>query len=361
MKTVFKSDEIAHIWANRGAAFGRCASNMSFEGDAFKSYATVIARRISAKGKEAYVLDSASFGNTTNGKHKPKVARAIRDSAKVFHIHCGGWGQDLRFTPATLRDYYLAEFRRMGDEKPARMEAKRAEAMLHRFSRLESAIEVCTFFGLPEKKLAAMLRKSAKEIAAASELVTAYRGKLEARREAKYEADRLARKQRDAARIAQAIATAEAICEDRQAFTGKEDFGPTWGEKYSLLESRPELQAMIGRKAEEFEAAKLARWQAGEDVSLGHNCPTLLRAEETEMVTSHGARVPLDDARRTYRFALICKAKGWHRNGETHAIGAYQLDAVNENGVVAGCHRVSWAEINRFATAQGWAKEGVTA
>lgn len=37
------------------------------------------------------------------------------------------------------------------------------------------------------------------------------------------------------------------------------------------------------------------------------------------------------------------------------AIEAYhQLDAVNEFGIVAGCHRVSWAEADRFAMAQGW-------
>lgn len=358
MKTVFKSDEIAHIWANRGAPHGRCASNMSFDGDAFKSYSTVIARRITHKGRMAYVMDQASFSVTTNGKHSPKVRQAIRHADKVFSVHYGGYGQDLRFTPATLRDYYLAEFRRMGDAKPARMAAKRAEALLHRFSRLESAIEVCAFFGLPSKKLAAILRKAGKDIASATKLVTAYREKLTARRDAKYAADRLAREQRDAREIAQAIALAESILAG-SPYTGKEQFGPTWGgeeRKYRLLESRPELVAAMQAKAAEFEANKLTLWQEGADVDLGYNCPTLLRAESDEMVASHGARVPLADARRTYRFAMVARKKGWHRNGETHEIGAYQLDAVNEQGVVAGCHRVTWAEIERFAAAQGWTK-----
>ena len=80
----------------------------------------------------------------------------------------------------------------------------------------------------------------------------------------------------------------------------------------------------------------------------------MLRAEDDEMVTSKGARVPLADAQRTYRFALLVRAKGWHKNGETHAIGGYQLDAVNDAGVVAGCHRVTWPEIESFAASQQW-------
>jgi len=72
------------------------------------------------------------------------------------------------------------------------------------------------------------------------------------------------------------------------------------------------------------------------------------------METSKGARVPLDEAQRAYRFAVIQRARGWHRNGETFKVGPYQLDAVNEQGVVAGCHRIAWDEIERFAKLQNW-------
>lgn len=122
------------------------------------------------------------------------------------------------------------------------------------------------------------------------------------------------------------------------------------------------------RKAEERRAAKAARmlakspeivaeWLAGVRQSLpgSLNLPVMLRAIGDDIETSKGARVPLEDARRTYRFAMLARAKGWHKNGETHAIGHYQLDAVNEQGVVAGCHRVAWSEIERFAKSQGWA------
>lgn len=32
MKTVFRSEEIAHIWAHRGAPYGRSPGNLSFDG-----------------------------------------------------------------------------------------------------------------------------------------------------------------------------------------------------------------------------------------------------------------------------------------------------------------------------------------
>lgn len=48
--------------------------------------------------------------------------------------------------------------------------------------------------------------------------------------------------------------------------------------------------------------------------------------------------------------------KGWHRNGEQFAVGGYQLDAINEYGIVAGCHVIKWPECIRFATEQGWLK-----
>ena len=64
MKTVFTSTEIAHVWVHESAPSGRSPGNASFDGDAFKSYATVIGRRIRSAGRTAYILDLASFSNS---------------------------------------------------------------------------------------------------------------------------------------------------------------------------------------------------------------------------------------------------------------------------------------------------------
>ena len=62
---------------------------------------------------------------------------------------------------------------------------------------------------------------------------------------------------------------------------------------------------------------------------------------------------------RAFRFAIECRERGWKRSEEAYTtgpftVGPYQLDAVNEQGVVAGCHRIAWDEIERFAKLEGW-------
>lgn len=88
MKTVFKSNEIAHIWAHSGAPYGRSPGNLSFDGDAIKSYGTVIGRRIRHAGRAAYVLDRARFSVSTS-KSQGRVACAIPDGEKVFNVRIG--------------------------------------------------------------------------------------------------------------------------------------------------------------------------------------------------------------------------------------------------------------------------------
>lgn len=136
--------------------------------------------------------------------------------------------------------------------------------------------------------------------------------------------------------------------------------------KERVAKEREKQKAL--REAKEM----IARWIKGEPVSIPHTVDTVylrVRREKhyTEstgfsapvdllyMETSKGARVPLVDAEKAYRFARLHRAKGWHRNGEVFRVGDYHLDAVNDFGVIAGCHRISWVEIERFATQQGWA------
>ena len=102
-------------------------------------------------------------------------------------------------------------------------------------------------------------------------------------------------------------------------------------------------------------AETVAKWLAGESVTIPYQySAVLLRAQDGDMQTSKSARVPLDEAERAFRFCLKMRDKGWHKNGDTFKVGNYQLDAVNEFGVIAGCHRVAWAEIERFAKSQQW-------
>lgn len=129
-----------------------------------------------------------------------------------------------------------------------------------------------------------------------------------------------------------------------------------------LAEAKRREDAKAAKLAKQQEKARLAKdadeiaaWLAGStEAPPSYHWPVMLRAEGAELVTTKGARVPLADAERTFRFASALRSRGWHRNGETHIIGGCQLDAVNDAGIVAGCHRIAWGEIERFAKAMAW-------
>ena len=96
--------------------------------------------------------------------------------------------------------------------------------------------------------------------------------------------------------------------------------------------------------------ADFEAWKSGADVWFpSHSFPTVFRVENDELVSSQGARVPLDDAKRAYRFATSKRAEAWRANGVTCPVGKYALDSISEAGIVAGCHRISWQEMERLA------------
>lgn len=116
------------------------------------------------------------------------------------------------------------------------------------------------------------------------------------------------------------------------------------------------LRATKRQRQEEREAKAIAEWIAGERDALGYYIHRIfLRLKGENVETSRGAVISRYDAHRTFCFAMSKRESGWHRNGEQFAIGDFQLDAVNEFGIIAGCHRIDWAEIIRFAKLQGWA------
>jgi hypothetical protein len=82
MKTYFKSSELPHIWAHAhenpdNPQQGRCPSSETFNGNAYQSYGTVIARIIHGKGGAVCaVLNGQNYSVTTSG-HMSGVRRAV--------------------------------------------------------------------------------------------------------------------------------------------------------------------------------------------------------------------------------------------------------------------------------------------
>lgn len=281
MKTTFDSKELPHIWVHRQAKEGRCAQATSFSGDSYYSYSLKIGKRITHKGKTAYLLLHTGVSSVTTSKHQNHLGSAIPGADTVFY--CSGELDEItgaKLFKQSLRHAATAAIR------AERAISCRAEHLAAQANWLRQAESVAKYFGLKSKvpgiqTILASLKK----------------------------AEALETKRKEAAQ----------------------------------------------RKAEADAQDAVNRWLAGEAIgfpSVIQRC--YVRKEGDELVTSRGARVPLKDARRAFGFAVSKRAESWRRNGEAFEVGGYQLDAINAEGIVAGCTRIGWDEIERFAKSEGW-------
>jgi hypothetical protein len=97
----------------------------------------------------------------------------------------------------------------------------------------------------------------------------------------------------------------------------------------------------------------ITKWRAGLYSGCLYDVPTMLRIDGDEVVTSRGARFPVSHAKRALAFIRKVREFGqaYVRNGHTIHLGPYAIDRIESDGTVkAGCHVVSWEEIERIAS-----------
>ena len=97
----------------------------------------------------------------------------------------------------------------------------------------------------------------------------------------------------------------------------------------------------------------ITKWRAGQYSGCLYDVPVMLRIDVDEVVTSRGARFPVTHAKRALAFVRKIREsqKAYVRNGHTIHLGPYALDRIEPDGTVkAGCHVVSWKEIERIAS-----------
>lgn len=305
-KTHFDSKELPHKWAHQLASLGNSPGNMSFSGASFYSYGTEIARIITRGTRKAYLLNVGSYSSTTSN-HQGQVSRAIPDSETKFRISGIDRGSGLHdVSGAMLFDYAL----KSAADAAAKMTRVRAQWQKDSLAAqqeiwIQQAQSVNEFFSLRRKVDTRAVDRLAARIAA------------DVKRKAKAEREAQARHEQECAEYI------------RQWMNGEQVNFPHHIDRVML---RVKCLDIDGRMVS----------------------PGSAKTWTSQMETSKGVTVPLPAAKRAYRFACKMKATGWHRNGETFAVGEYQLDAVNEQGVVAGCHRISWEEMDRFAASQKW-------
>jgi len=121
-----------------------------------------------------------------------------------------------------------------------------------------------------------------------------------------------------------------------------------------------EREAAALAEAEQARRAALAAervddWrQGGPTISL-YSLPPMLRlsSDGAEVETSHGARIPVEDARRLW--PIIERVRSGTKDytpGEP--VGNYRLTQIKSDGsIVVGCHSIAYAEIASIAAALG--------
>lgn len=298
MKTVFNNDEIPHLWAHQTQSEARGAGSISFRDSTGYSYAAPICRHAVTRAGELCVLFTTKTYSVTTSKHTSAFRCAIPSGVPVFHV------LDVR---ADSKAAHAANVR----ERDAHIALIHSQVIKTRSGTLKA------------QSLSSQLQR---EMENRNAYAAAFKVRVKPIDTSRTEA--LAQKlARDAEKARKASEKAN--------------------------------RERIAREAQEA-AEDVQLWIAGQKNHIRHHSRSmgaLLRANDDEMETSQGARVPLTHAKRAIARVAAVRAAGqpWHRNGSTLPVGHYHIDSIDAEGnVIAGCHRIAWTEIERFAQSQGW-------
>lgn len=294
MRKVVTTHEVAHLWAHKAQSEARnSGKTFYFYEETIYSYGghfPIAKHAKDAQGRDVVLFTTASYSVTTSG-HKSDVRSAIPASVEVYLVSDPSASPERNF-----RDYqrdFETKVKAVADARTKRSKAKRyteLEEITHHANKLAEG------FGLAE-------RLTLPDLPGIMDAVNEIRA-----REA--EAERLA-------------------------------------------EIEYQRQQEI-RRAELAEVVE--RWKNGENVygREYYHPETFLRVHGGEVQTSRGASFPVSHAVKALRIIDKVKETGnpYQRNGHTVHLGHYDLDSIDAEGnVVAGCHYVPYAEIERVKPA----------
>jgi hypothetical protein len=156
---------------------------------------------------------------------------------------------------------------------------------------------------------------------------------------------------------------AATICERRARIDATRN-SPEQIAKREREEQRKAEKARLARIAELERAADSIRdWRADiirtydllarTDISGG----AMLRIRGDNVETSQGASVPISHAARVFRFVNAARKRGldsWTRSEsedgrEAYTLGHFTLNSFDALGIRAGCHFITWKEIDAIA------------
>jgi hypothetical protein len=294
------NSQVAHLWASQNKDYGK-GSNFFFEGTTIYSYGRhfPIARFVENKsGEKAVLFTNKRWGNAT-AKHIGYTRRAIASDIPVFNV------EDVKGeNPISELLGFAIEFEKAVEV--ARKAKSNAGKVFTPIGIFDAVQKYCEFFGLKNPIDTAENRAVLEELSSKHQRLIETRDEREA-----------------AARDARIKREKEKIDESVFRFLNE---GLAFAPNDCLRLIPPLLRKII-------------------------------RNGEYVVQTSHGAEVPLEDARRSFAFikAIWNAGREWHRNGETHRVGSFDLTSIASDKVKVGCHEFQRFEIERFAAQEGWA------
>jgi len=289
------------LWAHRTQDEARNRQgNLYFTGDTIYSYGAhfPIARHVTNESGERAVLFTTATYSVTTSSHCSAVRSAIPSGIRVFHgpnvCHGRYSGSELTADDhaGNLADYTELIEKHVVTSARARSSYTKEWSHEHAVRLRDEAIAYCAFFGLPVPNIPEVPELD-------SDALTVIR-----KREAKRTAEKAEQTKRE---------RAEAIVRQQEL---------------------------------------IIKWRGGEYSGCLYDVPVMLRIDGGEVVTSRGAHFPVSHAKRALAFIRKVRESGqaYVRNGHTIHLGPYALDRIEPDGTVkAGCHVVSWKEIERIA------------
>ena len=304
-----KNSEVAHLWAHQSRVRGT-GNNLSFSGPVLRSYSTAIGELVQTKDGTLAVFNATNYSvSTSRHQHYMRQAISHLPSVEVWGVHIG----ETWLVPKT------GAHANKVDKKWIREQIK---------TSLSKAAERMEKAGRARNPYSSHYLESQADYLVRNAETLAQWFKV---RMPKVE-------------LGDLVARAEAI--RKQEAARRKRF-----EAKLLKENAKKIEAWRNDPAMYFPSIRIDKvyLRRVRDLPDGDGkCSGLDNVQ-----TSKGAVIPWDDALKLFRFALARRKKGWRRNGETFAVGPYQLDAVNKSGIVAGCHRIGFDEMERLAKKGG--------
>lgn len=394
IRHVMDADEVAHTWANpRGeddnARVPR--GNFYFQGGTIYSYGShfPIARHVQNDAGEPAVLFTTNTYGPTTAKHLGATRRACHHLT-VFNVSSLGDGYG-----AAHHSWNMQHFQAEYDgiiERAERCNINSYAGINHFMEAAQNTINdgntYAAFFGLNDCVIPAWSRHLEWLVRRYERLTSP---------EAKLERDTKARRKN--ARLLESWTVGDDVIlpgsidpTDYEVYTRRAVLTERYSAEiaeYASGEREHPLRAELKECMTEEQTAqrhafdlerhkeKITQWRAGERVSFGYgSCvPCMLRLKARgpanrgesrigkphEVETSWGARFPVEDATRAFRFIAIIRKRGecYKPNGEqAPTLGHYRIDRIAANGTVrAGCHTVAWTEIEGIARQLGLIEE----